>query len=77
MMVEMHAQPDSLVTVNGVALLLRARGIRPNTRYSVLAAIARSALPVAARSQWGVLLRREDVERYAEGLMNDKAAIGA
>lgn len=80
MIAQTNTLPDAVLSVNAAALLLRARGLRPNTRYSVLAAIARRALSVAARSQWGVLLRRNDVERYADELamrINDKAVTSA
>lgn len=72
-----NTMPDELLSANGVALLLKARGLKPNTRYSVMTAIARGALRVAANSQWGVLVRREDAEQYATACRESADTRGA
>jgi hypothetical protein len=72
MIAETSTAPESLLSVNGIALMLKARGIKPNTRYSVLAAIARKVLPISGTSQWGVLVRRDAAEQYAEMLQAKK-----
>jgi hypothetical protein len=68
MIAQTNSLPESLLSLNGASLLLKSRGLKPNTRHSLLALIARGGLTVAGQSQWGVLVRRADIEHYAEEL---------
>lgn len=64
---EALATPE-LFSVAQAAQWLRQQGIRPATRHRVYVALASGTLALAGTSRRVMLIRRSDLERYAESL---------
>ncbi|HET8777965.1 MAG TPA: hypothetical protein VFN76_09930 [Candidatus Limnocylindria bacterium] len=56
---------DQCLTIQAASLWLRARGIRPDSRHAIYAALARGELPGREISPGRWYIRLRDLERYA------------
>ncbi|MDB4971569.1 MAG: hypothetical protein JWN44_7258 [Myxococcales bacterium] len=59
-----------MLSLNAASRLLKERGLRPHARHTIMYAIMRGRLKVAATAEKMMFIRRTELERYASTLVS-------